>query len=97
MGEVSRETKKLYTAILKLKSLQEAEKFFRDLLTLPEIGEFSKRFQIAKLLWQNAGSYETIAKKLKVSTTTVTRVAHWLNHGRGGYRLILERLFGAQK
>ena len=26
------------------------------------------------------------------STTTVTRVAHWLRHGEGGYRLALDRL-----
>lgn len=93
MAETSQETKKLYTAILKLKSLPEAEKFFRDLLTLPEIVEFTKRWQIAQALWQNQGSYETIAKKLQVSTTTVTRVAHWLHHGKGGYELILRRLF----
>ena len=83
----------LYPAILKLKNLDEAKRFFRDLLTLPEISEFSKRFHIAKALWKNEGSYETIARKLKVSTTTVTRVAHWLHHGEGGYRLILQQLF----
>ena len=26
------------------------------------------------------------------STATITRVAHWLHHGKGGYKLILERL-----
>lgn len=82
----------LYRAILALKTPQEAAKFFRDLLTLPEIEEFSKRFQIAKMLWKKQGSYETIAKKLGVSTTTVTRVAHWLNRGKGGYQLVLKRV-----
>lgn len=85
-------SKQLYSAILTLKNSTEAAKFFRDLLTLPEIEEFSKRFQIAKMLWLKQGSYETIAKKLGVSTTTVTRVAHWLNHGKGGYKLVLKRL-----
>ena len=94
MAENTKATKQLYTAILKLKSLPEAEKFFRDLLTLPEIDEFSKRWQIATALWHRQGSYETIAKKIKVSTTTVTRVAHWLHHGRCGFRLILDRLLG---
>ena len=32
-----------------------------------------------------------IAEKTNASTTTVTRVAHWLRHGEGGYRLALER------
>ena len=85
-------TSQLYQAILKLKNQDEAARFFRDLLTLPEISEFSKRFQIAKALYLKQGSYQAIAKKLKVSTTTVTRVAHWLNRGRGGYQLILKRL-----
>ena len=31
-------------------------------------------------------------RRLRASTATVTRVAHWLNHGEGGYRLVLERL-----
>ena len=30
-------------------------------------------------------------------TTTVTRVAHWLRHGEGGYRLVLDRLARRRK
>lgn len=82
----------LHAAILKLKNQDEVARFLRDLLTLPEIREFGKRFQIAKALYLKQGSYQAIAKKLKVSTTTVTRVAHWLHHGRGGYKLVLDRL-----
>ncbi|OGY17735.1 MAG: hypothetical protein A2784_01265 [Candidatus Chisholmbacteria bacterium RIFCSPHIGHO2_01_FULL_48_12] len=81
----------LHAAILKLKNPNETARFLRDLLTLPEIREFSKRFQIATALYLKQGSYHTIARKLHVSTTTVTRVAHWLHHGRGGYKLILDR------
>ena len=82
----------LHQAILKLKTKTEVANFLRDLLTLPEITEFSKRFQIAKSLYLKQGSYATIAKRLGVSTTTVTRVAHWLHHGKGGYQLVLKRL-----
>ncbi len=84
-------TKKLFEAILKLKDIKEAEEFFRDLLTLPEIEEFSTRWEIVRLLAKDL-SYLEIAKKTKTSTTTVTRVAHWLHNGCGGYRLILSRL-----
>lgn len=90
-------TKELYSAILKLKTPQEAAKFFRDLLTLPEIEEFANRFQIAKALWHKDGSYQDIAKRLGVSTTTVTRVAQWLHRGKGGYQLVLTHLFGPEK
>jgi argininosuccinate synthase len=32
-----------------------------------------------------------IARQVGTSTTTVTRVAHWLRHGTGGYRVALDR------
>lgn len=81
----------LYQAILKLKTPAEVAAFWRDLLTLKEIQTIDKRWQMAKLLHQGM-SYAAIAKKLKVSTTTVTRTAFWLKHGKGGYRLVLSRL-----
>ena len=31
-------------------------------------------------------------QRTHASTTTVTRVAHWLRHGEDGYRLALDRL-----
>ncbi|OGD56887.1 hypothetical protein A3E73_02665 [Candidatus Beckwithbacteria bacterium RIFCSPHIGHO2_12_FULL_47_17] len=81
----------LYRAILSLKNPAEVAAFWRDLLTLKEIKTFDKRWQMAKLLYQGM-PYAAIAKKLKVSTTTVTRTAFWLKHGRGGYQLVLARL-----
>lgn len=88
----SSKNKDLFSAILQLKDVNEAVKFFRDLLTIKEINDFSARWQIAKLLSKNKYSYEQIAKKCGVSTTTVTRVAHWLYHGKDGYKLILSRI-----
>lgn len=84
-------TRELFLAILKIKTVKECEDFFRDLMTLHEIDEMASRFRMAKML-DRKDSYGKIAKKMKVSTTTVTRVAHWLKHGRGGYRLILNRI-----
>lgn len=84
-------TKELFQAILKIKTVKECEDFFRDLLTLHEIEEMAERFRIAKLLDRGL-SYLEVADKTGVSTTTVTRVAHWLKHGRGGYRFIIDRL-----
>ena len=48
-----KDTKQLFEAILLLKNLSEATKFFRDLLTLKEIKDFSTRFKIAKFLSQS--------------------------------------------
>lgn len=81
----------LLEAILSLKNKDEAKRFLRDLLTVAELKEFANRFQAAKLLLQG-NSYLTVAKKLKMSTTTVARVAYWLHHGMGGYKVVLPRL-----
>ncbi len=85
------QTNSLYQAILELKTVEECRQFFRDLLTIEEITEFSKRWQAARLLNQDK-PYRKIAAKTGLSTTTVARVAHWLYHGEGGYQLILRRL-----
>lgn len=86
------ETKELFAAILKLKTPKEAAKFFRDLLTMVEIKEFANRWQMVKMLYQRK-SYTEISAKLNVSTRTITRVAHWLQHGFGGYKLLADRVF----
>ncbi len=85
-------TKELYRAILKVRTVEEAAKFFRDLLTMAEITEFANRWQAVKMLIQGK-SYTEIATKLGMSTTTVTRVAHWLKNGLGGYRTLSNRMF----
>jgi len=84
-------TRQLFSAVLKLRTVKECEDFFRDLMTLHELQEMAERFRIAKMLDRGL-SYLDIADKANTSTTTVTRVAHWLRHGRGGYRLALDRV-----
>ncbi len=91
-----KKVQELFKAILLLKNEEETKRFLRDLLTPVEIEEFSKRFQMAKLLYLG-NSYLQVAKIVKTSTTTVTRVAHWLFRGTGGYKLILFRLFPKKK
>ena len=84
--------KELFEAILRLKSTDEATRFFRDLLTIAELKEFSNRWQAVKMLIQNK-SYAMIAKKLGMSTATVTRVALWLKNGMDGYQALAKRSF----
>ena len=81
--------KALAIAFLKLKSEQDSLNFLRDILTIKELEEFSNRLEMAKLLKEGMW-YKAIAKKLKVSTTTVTRTAHWLFRGCGGYEKVLK-------
>jgi len=84
-------TKNLYQAILKLKNPEEAQAFFRDLLTAKEITEMGKRFQAAKMLDSNI-PYSIIEQQTGLSSTTIARISKWLNEGKGGYRLIIDRL-----
>jgi TrpR-related protein YerC/YecD len=85
------EIKDLLRAVLGLRTPDEAERFFRDLCTLSELEAMAHRWQVAKLLDQGL-SYQEVAKQAHASTTTVTRVAHWLRHGQGGYRLAIDRI-----
>lgn len=81
--------KLLAKAFLKLKTEQDVANFLRDLLTIKEYEEFANRLEMARLL-KKGWSYKKIARELKVSTTTVTRTAYWLNHGCGGYQKVLK-------
>jgi TrpR-related protein YerC/YecD len=80
----------LADALLSLRSRDEVRRFLRDLCTLPELEALSHRWQTALLLEQ-AVPYVDIAERVPTSTATVTRVAQWLRHGTGGYRIALER------
>ena len=82
--------KDLFQAISELKSADETKKFFRDLCTFAELQDMAERWQVAKQV--NKGvPYRQIAEKTGSSTATITRVAHWLHHGMGGYELVLKR------
>ncbi len=85
------QTKNLYRAILSLQNEDEARRFFRDLLTEKEIEEFSRRFQVAKMLEKKV-SYVKIEEKTGMSSTTIARISKFLNGAFGGYQLILNRL-----
>ena len=87
----AQEEKILIKALASAKSEEEVANFLRDLLTPNEISEMANRVQIASLLLSQKYSYLDIAGIAKTSTTTVTRVAHWLFNGCGGYYTLLKR------
>ena len=88
----TKNSKQLFRALVKLRNVDEAAKFCRDLLTEDEIAELSNRWLVARRL--DAGdSQRQIAADTSVSLATVSRVNYWLTRGMGGYRLMLDRLF----
>ena len=74
-----------------LRTRDEAQRFLRDLCTLPELEALAHRWQTVRLL-EEGRPYVEIAERVPTSTATVTRVAQWLRHGTGGYRIALERV-----
>jgi TrpR-related protein YerC/YecD len=80
----------LAEAFLSLRSADEVRRFLRDLCTLPELEALTHRWQTARLVEEGV-PYVEIAARVPTSTATVTRVAQWLRHGAGGYRIALDR------
>ena len=88
--ETSSGLNELADAFQSLRTREEATLFLRDLCTLPELEALAHRWQTARLVDQGV-PYLEVAARVPTSTATVTRVAQWLRHGTGGYRLALER------
>ena len=84
-------TDDLISAVLALKTKDEAKRFLRDLMTEAEIAEFGNRWKAAQMLNENI-PYTTIVKETGLSSTTIARVSQWLRKGMGGYQLMLARL-----
>lgn len=87
---LTQDVESLLKAVLKLRTTQEAQNFFRDLLTIPELKTFAMRWKVAQML--DAGNtYQEIEKQTGMSSTTIARINRWLEYGEGGYKLILKR------
>ena len=86
----------LYSAILKLQTVEECYDFFTDLCTFSELKAMEQRFELAKLL--NDGLiYNDILEKTGASSATISRVNRSLQYGAGGYELAFERLKESEK
>lgn len=83
----------LYRAVLSLQSMEECDRFFDDLCTVPELKALSQRLQVAKMLSDHR-VYSDIVQATGASTATISRVNRCCTYGAGGYRTVLERLEG---
>ncbi|MGH8927439.1 MAG: YerC/YecD family TrpR-related protein [Acidimicrobiia bacterium] len=84
-------TSELFEAVLALRNQAETAAFFRDLCTLKELSDLSQRWAVVRLL-ERGLPYRQIAEQTGASTATITRINQWLQHGAGGYRLVLDRM-----
>ena len=79
----------LCQGLLSCQTEREMADFLRDVGTLGELQAWSERLEVAKQLVKGH-SYRQVAKLTGASTTTVTRVAKFLDSGEGGYRRYLK-------
>lgn len=89
--ENKRQYARLFDAILSLKSEKECSEFFEDLCTIKELNDMRDRLEVAQCLI-DGDTYETIGKKTKMSSATISRVNRCIQYGTGGYRKILGRI-----
>ena len=82
----------LFKAILELQTIEECYKFFEDITTINELNAISQRIQVARML-RDKKIYIEIAEKTGASTATISRVNKCLNYGKGGYNIILDRIY----
>lgn len=79
---------KFYDAVLKLKDKSECYKFFEDLFTIKELNTVAQRLEVARLLKANM-TFSEIEKKTGASSATISRVNRSLQHGAGGYDIVI--------
>ena len=89
----SPEMEELFEGILKLKTLEECERFFTDICTIKELQALTQRLQVAKQLYEGR-NYNEVYRDTGVSSATICRVNKCLNYGDGGYKTVLDRLGG---
>ena len=80
----------LFEAVARLRNRQECARFLRDLCTPMELEAMAERWEVARMIAQRI-PYRKISELTGASTATITRIAYWVRHGEGGYRLMLER------
>jgi len=80
----------LVAAFVRLRDPEVMAAFLRDLCTTAELDAMGQRLQVARLV-SDAVPYQEISRRTGASTATVTRVAHWLRYGEGGYQAVLRR------
>lgn len=80
-----------YEAVLMLKTVEDCDKFFKDVCTQRELESISQRLQVAKLL-EIRKTYQEIELETGASTATISRVNRSLQYGEDGYELVLTAL-----
>ena len=87
----TKDTDRLFEAVLRLESVDECYDFFRDLCTIKELQDMSQRLSVAVML-DEGNSYQAISERTGMSAATISRVNKCLMYGNDGYRMAIDRL-----
>lgn len=87
----SEAARRLYRAILLLENEDECAAFLEDLCTITEIQDMAQRLEAAMLLRRGL-NYQTISRRIGISSATISRVSRCIRYGAGGYRTVTQRL-----
>lgn len=79
-----------------LRTTDEVKAFFYDFFTKTERVMLTKRLAIALMIHEGY-RYEDIRFILHVSTSTINRVANWLDTGGEGVKKVLDKLIQEEK
>lgn len=91
-NELQYEAEWIISAFSLIDSKERMFEFMLDLMTENEILEFSRRFEVAKLL-EDWISYARIEKKTGMSSTTIAKVSKALNWENLGYKNALNLIW----
>lgn len=80
---LDKDRKLLVDTLKKLKSSKDLSNFIDDLLTEEEILDLAQRLKIAKLILDGK-TYDEIAKKVRTSTSTVSKIGQVIKYGEDG-------------
>ena len=83
--------KDLYELVSSIENEKEAKMLLEDLLTPQELASLSERWQLIQELHKNTPQ-RTIAQKLGVSISKITRGSRMLQFGSGGFAHFLTKL-----
>ena len=88
-------SEEMYKAILTLRDVDECMRFFDDLCTVSELMAMEQRYNVAVCL-DKGMIYNDILAETGASSATISRVNRSLQHGKGGYEIVFERMNGTE-
>lgn len=79
----------LYSALVKISSVEECKDFLDDLLSKKELESISGRVHCAKL-FLDGKTYQEVTKETTVSSATLARVSKCVKNGKGYAKVLLK-------